>query len=148
MNNEPAVSSSDSLPTVPASRRRWLTALLGVLIFGAGVACGVGFTIVVVVNRLQYAIHHPEEGPARVAARLQHRLSLNDEQTTKVEAIVAKHQVELVAIRQEFQPKVMDQLDQIHDEIGEVLDDSQRERWTKLFHDVRERWLPRLPGRE
>jgi predicted Co/Zn/Cd cation transporter (cation efflux family) len=115
------------------------------LIFVAGAACGAGFTVVVVANRVQHAIQHPEEAPPRIAARLKWRLGLDDDQQAKVEAIVAKHQVELLAIRREFQPKVVDQLEQVRDEISGVLNDSQRERWTKLFDEVRERWLPAMP---
>ena len=50
-----------------------------------------------------------------------------------------------MAIRREFQPKVVDQLDQIRAEIGDVLNDSQRERWTKMFDDLRDHWLPPIP---
>ncbi len=145
MNQEPIIDPSNLLPTAVKPRRRWLTALLGVLIFGAGFACGAGFTIVVAVHRLQYAIHHPEEAPARVASTLQRKLRLDDAQKAKIEAIVAKHQVELAAVRREFQPRVIEQLEQIRDEIGQVLDDSQRERWTKMFDTVRDRWLPPIP---
>jgi len=148
MNQEPIVDPSDVLPTVAKPRRRWLTALLGVLIFGGGFACGAGFTVVVAVHRLQYAIQHPEEAPARVATTLQRRLRLDDAQKSKIEAIVAKHQIELAAVRREFQPRVIEQLEQIRDEIGQVLDESQRERWTKMFEDVRDRWLPPIPRTE
>ena len=145
MNQEPIVDSNDLLPTPTKPRRRWLTALLGVLIFGGGFACGAGVTIVVAVHRLQYAIQHPEEAPTRVANTLQRRLGLDNTQKAKVEAIMAKHQVELAAVRQEFQPRVVEQLEQIRDEIGQVLDESQRERWTKMFDDLRDRWLPPTP---
>lgn len=133
------------LPVVGKPRRRWLTVLLGLLIFGAGFASGAGVTIVVAVHRLQYAIHHPEEAPTRVAATLKRRFRLDDAQASQVEIIVAKHQVELGAIRNEFQPRVMAQLQEIRDEIGRVLDASQRERWNRMFDDVRDRWLPPAP---
>ncbi len=119
--------------------------LLGIFIFGGGFATGVGVTIVTAVHRLQYAIHHPEEAPARVAATLKRKLRLDDAQAAKVESTVAKHQAALAAIRREFQPKVMEQLRQIRDEIGESLDATQRDHWYKMFDDVRDRWLPALP---
>jgi cell division protein FtsB len=146
MNQETAVDATAALPIVSKPRRRWLTLLLSVLIFGGGFASGAGFTIVVAVHQLQYAIHHPEEAPPRIATRLQRKFNLDDAQKAKVEAIVAQHQVELAAVRREFQPKVMQQLEQIRDEIGQVLDDSQRVRWTKMFDDIRDRWLPQMPA--
>ncbi len=133
------------LPVARKPRRRWLSILLGVLIFGSGFATGVGVTIVTAVHRLQYAIHHPEEAPARIAATLKSKLGLDEAQAAKVESTIAKHQVALAAIRREFQPKVMEQLRQIRDEIGESLDTTQREHWYKMFDDVRDRWLPALP---
>lgn len=136
------------LPVVARRRRRWVSVLIGVLIFGGGFATGVGFTIVTAVHRLQYAIHHPEEAPARVASTLKRKLSLDEAQTSKVESVVAKHLQVLIAIHNEFLPKVVEQLRQIRDEIGETLDEKQRERWYKMFDDVRERWLPALPPAE
>lgn len=145
MNAERVEPTSESLPPAPRPRRRWLTALLGILIFVAGAACGAGLTVVVVANRIQHAIQHPEEAPPRIADRLQWRLGLDDAQRAKIEAIVAKHQTELMAIRREVQPKVVEQLEQVRDEISGVLNDPQRERWTELFNEVRERWLPAMP---
>jgi DNA anti-recombination protein RmuC len=132
-----------SLPlTAPEPRRRWVTVLAALLIFSAGLASGVGLTVVVAVHRLQHAIHHPEEAPSRVAAMLQRRLRLSDEQKSQIEKIVAKRQAELTAIRQRFHPEVAKQLDELHKEIGEVLTEPQRERWAKMFSEFRERWLP------
>jgi hypothetical protein len=138
--------TAEPLPVVRKPRRRWLSVLLGVLIFGGGFATGVGFTIVTAVHRLQYTIHHPEEAPARVAAMLKRKLGLDEAQAAKVESAVAKHQAALAAIRREFQPQVMEQLRQIRDEIGECLNPKQREHWYKMFDDVRDRWLPALPA--
>lgn len=142
MNTEPTTYPSDLPLPATKPRRRWLTLLFAGLIFCAGFLSGAGFVTIVAVHRLQYAIHHPEEAPSRVATMLQRRLGLNDDQKSKVETIVAKRQVELMAIRQEFQPKVVEQLDKIRSEIGEVLTESQRERWEKMFDDLRDRWLP------
>lgn len=145
MNAELTEPMNELLPPAPPPRRRWLTAVLGILIFVAGAACGAGLSVVVVANRIQHAIQHPEEAPPRIAARLKWRLGLDDDQRAKVEAIVAKHQTELMAIRREVQPKVVGQLDQVRDEISGVLTESQRERWMKLYDDVRDRWLPAMP---
>jgi predicted Co/Zn/Cd cation transporter (cation efflux family) len=147
MSTTPA-EIAEPLPVVAKRRRRWLSVLVGVLIFGGGFATGVGVTIVTAVHRLHYAIHHPEQAPARVAATLKRKLSLDEAQTSKVESVVAKHLQVLIAIHNEFLPKVMEQLRQIRDEIGETLDEKQREHWYKMFDDVRERWLPALPPAE
>jgi hypothetical protein len=128
-----------------AKQRRWVTLLLAVMIFAAGLVTGAGLTVLVVAKRVQYAIQHPETAPARISAVLQRRLGLDDAQKEQVESIVAKRQVELLAIRRDYQPRVTAELEQLRDEIGEVLTPSQRERWTELFDEYRNRWLPPAP---
>jgi hypothetical protein len=146
MMNEPTPAALNQLPaSALAPRRRWVTVLAAVLIFGAGLVSGVGLTIVVAVHRLQYAIHHPEQAPSRVAHVLKRRLGLSAEQETQIEAIVAKRQAELTAIRQRFHPQIEEQLDELHKEIGEVLTAPQRERWATMFGEFRDRWLPAAP---
>jgi hypothetical protein len=144
MTNDPSPAAMNQLPA-PAARRRWVTVLAAVLIFGAGLASGVGLTVVIAVHRLQHAIHHPEEAPERVAKLLKRQLGLTAEQESKIETIVAKRQAELTAIRQQFHPAIAHQLDELHKEIGEVLTAPQRERWAKMFNEFRERWLPPAP---
>jgi hypothetical protein len=138
MTNDASPNVANQLPA-PEPPRRWVTVLAALLIFGAGLASGVGLTVVV-------AVHRPEEAPSRVATMLQRRLRLSDEQKSQIEAIVAKRQGELTAIRKQFHPQVAKQLDELHTEIGEVLTEPQRERWAKMFSEFRERWLPPPPG--
>jgi predicted Co/Zn/Cd cation transporter (cation efflux family) len=91
---------------------------------------------------LQFAIHHPEVAPARIAATIQRHLRLDDAQTAKVEQILAQRQVEIAAIRSKFQPEIVEQLDSVRDEIAAVLDEPQRAKWTTLFDQFQQRWLP------
>jgi hypothetical protein len=139
-----ADSIEDAVRQLPAAvkRRRWLTLLLASVIFTAGLASGAALTVAVAVHRLQYLIHHPEEAPGRIAARLERRLGLDEVQRAKVEAIVAKRQAELMTLRGEIQPRLMEQLRLLREEIGEVLTEPQRERWERVFDEFRERWLP------
>jgi hypothetical protein len=141
MTNDASPNVANPLPALEP-RRRWVIARAAVLIFSAGLASGVGLTVVVAVHRLQHAIHHPDEAPSRVATMLQRRLRLSDEQKSQIETIVAKRQSELTAIRKRFHPEIAQQLDELHKEIGDVLTEPQRERWAKMFGEFRERWLP------
>ena len=116
------------------------------MIFLAGMASGAALTVVYAVNRLQFAIHHPEAAPARIAATIARRLDLDAEQTARVERILADRQTQIAAIRRKFQPEIVEQLDGVHDEIAEVLDTSQRGKWTELFAQFKNRWLPLPPA--
>ncbi len=147
MNADSRENAVKQLPA-PEKRRRWLTVLLALLIFGAGLASGVALTVAVAVHRLQYLIHHPDEAPARIAARLERRLGLDEQQKAKVEAILAKRQAELMTLRGQFQPQVVEQLNRLREEIGAVLTEPQRERWQRMFDELRERWLPPVGASE
>jgi Spy/CpxP family protein refolding chaperone len=144
MKSETTSTVSDPLP--PAGRRRWLTLLLALVIFVAGMASGAALTVHFAVSRLQSAIHHPEAAPERIATAIQRRLDLDTEQRAKVEKIIAKRQLEIAAVRRKFQPEIIEQLDSVRDEVSAVLHEPQREKWTQLFDQFKDRWLPPLPS--
>jgi len=73
------------------------------------------------------------------------QLDLDADQTAQVEKIVANRQVEIVSIRRRFQPEILQQLNSVRDEIAAVLTEPQREKWTKLFGQFQQRWLPPAP---
>lgn len=145
MTNNASDDVSDSLPRQDSPRRRWLTILMALVIFLAGMASGAAITVVYAVNRLQFAIHHPEAAPPRIAAAIARRLDLDEEQASQVENIIAAHQREIMAIRRRFQPEIVAQLESVHDEVADVLKPSQREKWTELFGQFKDRWLPQPP---
>ena len=145
MNEVHSSEVSQPLPPPATNRRRWLTVLLALVVFVAGMASGAALTVRFAVHRLQFAIHHPEVAPARIAATLRRRLDLDATQTAQVEKILAKRQVEITAIRRKLQPEIKRQLDAVRDEVAAVLTESQRERWQELFDQFQERWLPPPP---
>lgn len=145
MTNVEPVFPANLLPEPPPRRRRWLTVALALVIFAAGFVCGIGLTVVVVVNRIQNAIHNPQVAATQIASAIDRRLGLNEEQRQKVEAIVARRQQNLASIRRQVQPQVEAELNELRDEVSAVLDDSQREAWNQLFDRFRNRWLPKLP---
>lgn len=146
MTNNASNGAPDSLPRQDSPRRRWLTILTALVIFLAGLASGAAVTVVYAVNRLQHAIHHPESAPPRIAAAIARRLDLDAQQASQVEKIIAAHQTEIVAIRRKFQPEIVAQLDFVRDEVADVLTPAQRAKWTELFAQFKERWLPQPPG--
>jgi hypothetical protein len=136
-----------SLPTVPPpppprKRRRWLAAVLVFFVFIAGMLCGAGLTIAMAVHRLRYAIHHPEEVPARITAMLDKRLHFSAEQQTKVESLIAERQAHLQNIRREVQPQVQSELDGLRSDISALLTPDQQEKWDRLYTEAIRTWMP------
>jgi hypothetical protein len=123
-------------------RRRWLTIVLVLIVFVSGVVVGAGGATLVIVRRTQQAIQHPEIQSERLAERLTRRLKLRAEQATQVRAILTRRQQALLRIRAEAQPRVRAELMSVRDEVGGVLDSTQRARWDALFEDLSQRWMP------
>jgi hypothetical protein len=146
MSRAPATKSHVTPPTRP--RRRWLRIVLWLVIFGSGLLVGTGLTLIAVRRGVLQAIHHPEQMPTNVSRRLQRTLDLDDQQTQQVREILRRRQVDLEQIRVRYQPEIEEQLDLIRAEIGEVLDDQQRNAWYRIFDNKRRIWIPPLPGDE
>jgi hypothetical protein len=127
-----------------ARRRRWVSLLLGLVIFGAGLASGVAVTVAFAAGTLKYIIRHPENAPQRITTFLTRKLSLDSGQRDQVLTIITRHQLQIQAIRRAVRPQMDEQLDQIRSEIGAVLNESQREKWDEMFDRLRERWTPTL----
>ncbi len=130
---------------VPRQRRWWVYLLLSLVIFASGGAAGVGATLIVLRNRVLYAIHHPREMPVKIAANMRRPLQLSDEQVRQVEQILSQRQQMLQDIRRRVQPQVEAELDRVEQQVAEVLDRQQRERWREHFPHLRGTWLPPLP---
>ena len=130
---------------VPPPRRRWTRLLLALLIFLSGVGVGVGGALIVVRHRVLHAIHHPDEMPALLAARLRHRLRLSTEQVQRVETIFTQRQHALQEVRRRAQPEVEAELERVEQQVAEVLDEQQRQAWHRQFQQLRDTWLPALP---
>ena len=145
--NQPTLSSSTaatpSLPP-PPRRRRWLTALVMLVIFVCGGIVGAGAMLKFIDGRVQEAIHHPEQMPARVAGRLERRLGLSEKQHADVLDILTRRQQELFAIRRQTQPQIEAVLDGIEADVVGVLDSSQKETWLSDAKRFRERFTPPL----
>jgi len=140
--SETTAVDNQSKPSRPPRRRAWLRGLLLVVIFLSGGIVGSGSTLLAVRHRVLHTIHHPQEMPATVAARLRRVLGLSDKQAQQIETILRNRQREIQTIRREFRPRLEQQLDQLTDEVAEVLDDKQSDAWRKHFGRLRSTWLP------
>jgi len=120
-NVSSSISSVQPRPIAAAARGRWLRRLMLAVIFLSGLMAGVGVTLLAVRQGVLYGIHHPEEMPERVAARLRRPLNLSDQQADRVEAIIQQRQTHLQEIRRRFQPEVEAELEQVYAEIRELL---------------------------
>jgi len=144
MSRLEAVEQKSPLPLAPPRRSGWLRVLLIAIVFFSGVVVGIGGAVIVVRNRVLFAIHHPEQMPAQITARLTRRLHLSSQQAAEVETIIRSRQERLQAIRAEVQPRVMGELAGMEREIADVLDEGQKAQWHAGCEQQRRTWVPAL----
>ena len=103
---DPETTSSNLELPLPRKRRPWRSILLGLIILFCGILIGAGVTVILLQRVVFYAIHHPEEIPNRLTERLRNKLSLTDDQTKKVKAILTERQKAFTELRHVTRPKV------------------------------------------
>lgn len=120
--------------------------LLGLVILLCGMVIGAGVALVCVQKIVVHAIHNPQETPGRIAERMKSKLKLTDEQTRQVKAILSERQKALHALRREWQPRVVQELDKTKEEVTKVLTPEQARAFRDRFDFLKKRWLPFLPS--
>lgn len=142
---DPETTSSNLELPLPRKRRPWRSILLGLIILFCGILIGAGVTVILLQRVVFYAIHHPEEIPNRLTERLRNKLSLTDDQTKKVKAILTERQKAFTELRRVTRPKVERELKSLREEVAAVLDKDQARKWSKRFDRLRRQWLPPPP---
>lgn len=133
---------------LPTTSRRplWRTLLLAALIFIAGGLTGGAATVIVVARRIHTIVQSPESLPDRLTYRLTRHLGLTEDEQSRVHATLVKHQINLMAMRREMQPKVMAELDQIRIDIGAEIDPARRAKLDATYQSLIDNWMPPLPA--
>jgi len=146
--SEDHVNDKADAPSTRKKRRRraWPMVLLGAVILFSGMVIGGGMTLLWVQRRIVYMIHHPENAPATITAHVRSKFGLTDEQAKQVEAVLQARQKGIQAIRREFQPKIMVQVELARDEVAAVLTPEQAQEWKAYFDSMRKKWVPPPPG--
>ncbi len=136
------MSAPKPTPAAPRPRRKYLRVVLALAIFLSGAVAGAGGTVLALRGIVLHGLHHPEDAAAWVSNRLGHRFNLNAEGTAHVSEIITKHLRALEAIRQEFRPRIDEQLLALRDEVAAQMGEPEASRWKKNFDELRERWTP------
>ena len=141
-------SPADHAPSALAirpRRRRWVSVLLGLILFLSGGLIGSGLTARAIIRGAQHRLHHPEEFPARATARLRRSLDLSDAQAAAVESVLRTRQAAIQEIRRDFQPKIEAEIDKLGTDVAGVLTPDQAARWKAALDEKRRVWIPPVP---
>jgi hypothetical protein len=143
---------SEPMPTISApvtngGCRKYRAAkmiTLATIIFAGGGATGWGVSI----------MHRPpppmfgEPPTPRVndmVSRLREELLLSDDQAAKVKEIYQQRNDALQSIREKMGPQMKAEYDKLNDQMKQVLNPAQFQRWHERFEDLRNRMLPPPP---
>lgn len=139
-------SSADPPPLVARPPRRILRTVLGVIaVFVAGCLVGATTTVIVIHRHHVEVMQHPERLPAMMLRVMRHDLNLSDEQANRIERIFQTRHRAIDLLRAEVQPRFEHEFDLLEVEVGEQLDDAQREQWLQRIRSFRADCLPPLP---
>jgi hypothetical protein len=118
---------------------------LGVIIFASGSVAGWA------IHVLRGPPAHGEESfppdpPVPVLVdQLRHELGLTDDQVRQVTDVYTKNESALHEIRQQIEPQLKEQYDQLSTQMKRVLTAAQFDRWNQRFEAVRNHMLPPPP---
>lgn len=122
--------------------------VLGAVILLCGMVLGAGVTFLGLRPRLVPDMEGPRMLPDSTVGRLREMLDLSDEQARQIQAILARREKALLALRSEMRPRVNAQLEQTRQEIAAVLTPEQAARWNEQFERSRRRWMQPAPRGE
>ena len=115
------------------SRLLWL-----LLMFGSGAVVGSALTILEIKRLRTAMMSHPEAMIDRLTSDIRRDAELNDEETSRIRAIVADHHRRMMIIL----PQIGEELDILQHDVASVLTPTQRERWEPKFKQFRQHMFP------
>src|SRR5277367_1396605 len=88
--------------TLPRRTGRWKTVLMVLVVFVSGLIIGGAGATIFIAGQVRYAIHHPQEIPGRMTARLTRRLSLDADQSAQVKQLLTERLGNLERLREQI----------------------------------------------
>ena len=95
---------------------------------------------------MQHYRANPEVLPGELSAKLQSRMKMSDDQTSKVRAIITLRHGNITSLRDASAPGILQEFSQMEHEIADVLNPKQREQWHETADWVRITFLPTDPA--
>lgn len=124
--------------------RRTFQIVLVLLIFVSGMVVGGLVTMHRMHHRMRNFEKDRPEIAFRILQRLNHEYHFSEEQKLQAKDIIERHLDDVVALRNEVRPRIESNFKKFEDEMGEIMEEEQREKWR---HDIRhfgKRMFPRF----
>lgn len=138
-------TSKSDRPVIRRAAPRWIQAAVLLIVFASGVASGVFGTSSYIFDRMASFRNDPDSVPTEIADGLRSKLRLNQNQYDQALAIIELRHGNITTLRNEIAPEIHSEFDQLENELSEIFDESQTERWSEIAGWVRETFLPLNP---
>ena len=115
-------------------------------VFLCGAIVGGTATSWVLWHRTMKAFRAPGSVVERMVHDVRREYSLSEDQSRKLEELLAEHHEAMQAIQDEFQPRIEEQLESLRTQVQDLLSPEQRERWNSRFDQMKTRWMRPGPG--
>lgn len=126
--------------------------LLSIVILVSGIVIGSGLTWLALPRAAGPELPpSPEFIRSRMIERMAEELHLTVEQQEQLKPIIAKHMNAIDALRAEAQPKIRQEIETMNEEILQILDENQKQRWQEQIQRMQEgfrRMHRRGPGED
>jgi hypothetical protein len=150
MNQSTQSSRSTTLQRWPVQQWRralpvWMQVCVLLLVFASGIGVGAVGASQYMLSRMQHYRANPEVLPGELSAKLQSRMSMSDEQTAEVLAIIKHRHGNITSLRDASAPGILQEFALMEQEIADVLSPKQRELWHETAAWARKTFLPTDP---
>ncbi len=143
MSQTAELSTIEDARPLPAPRRRgWGRYVVWVFLFATGVFSGAMGAVIVLNDRMDDKIRHPDRWSRDMVASMKSELDLTDEQTDQVKEIVRQHHEEIGKIWAEMGPRFRDALKTMGKQVDSVLTPEQQQKWHDWLETRRRRVCP------
>lgn len=120
----------------------WVQVVILLVVFASGIGVGAVGASRYMLGRMQHYRAHPEDLPGEITDTLTGRLGLSEDQSEQVLATIKHRHARIEEIRQTSAPGIHREFDLLEQEVANVLDERQKQRWLSTADWVRKSFLP------
>lgn len=146
MNQSTKSSSKEKSHRWRRALPAWVQVSVLLLVFASGAGVGAVGVSQYMLSRMQYYRANPEVLPGELSAKLQSRMSMSDEQTAKVLAIITLRHGNIASLRDAAAPGILQEFSLMEQEIADSLNPEQRQQWHETADWARKTFLPIDPS--
>jgi hypothetical protein len=135
------MEENKTAPMLTKKRKKWLRIASYIALPVFGMMIGSGFTLCFMRSAMQKAFTmSSDEIVSKITSGISSRYDLDTSQRSAVHGIAKTRIENMMRIRDETRPRIVNELQAFRGEVGEVLGEEQGRRWDRNFGWMLSRW--------